>query len=227
MARPVEGPDPPSESEFSYRLARVAVAQTCQSMGFTGAQNSALCLLTDVATRYLRSAAKLAAASADLGGRTQTNLADIIAALEDLASVQGFRGLSSVRSVSLFSSAVFKDLIRFVKFTDEIPFARPLPPRRIFFPGRKRKFGGYYCDEGRWRHVPAWLPPAEAAAGRPAVEKTRNEAKWEESVDTNRDSNSRVRLSNSSILKGGGKVRFKLGVAMKNPNVCKKTRVLI
>ncbi|CAA0825377.1 Bromodomain transcription factor [Striga hermonthica] len=226
MARPVEGPDPPSESEFSSSLARVAVAQTCQSMGFTGAQNSALCLLTDVATRYLRSAAKLAAASAALGGRTQSNLADIVAALEDLASVHGFRGLSSVRSVSLCSSAVVKDLIKFVKFTDEIPFARPLPPRRIFFPGRKRKFREY-CDEGRWKHVPAWLPPPLAA---PAVEKTRNEDKWEESVDTNRDSNSRVCLSNSSILsvKRGGKVRFKLGaVTMKNPNACKKARVLM
>ncbi|EYU28998.1 hypothetical protein MIMGU_mgv11b023610mg [Erythranthe guttata] len=69
--------------------ARVAVAQICQSMRFKGAQKSALKVLTDVATMYLKAIAKLGAASANSNG------------LEDLGSVQGFAGSSTLRETIL------------------------------------------------------------------------------------------------------------------------------
>ncbi|KAK6115785.1 hypothetical protein DH2020_008054 [Rehmannia glutinosa] len=176
--KPIEEPSPLPESKFSFTLARVAVAQICQSMGFKGAQNPALESLTDVAARYLQAIAKLASASANSDGRTQSNLPDIIVALEDLASVQGFPGSSSTRSVSLYSSPVIKNLMKFVNYTDEIPFARPLPPRKKNVQGVKGKFlkykgdgdnsRGYYLDGDGWRHVPRWLPAV------PVVERKEN-----------------------------------------------------
>ncbi|KAK6130836.1 hypothetical protein DH2020_035418 [Rehmannia glutinosa] len=184
--KPIEEPSPLPESEFSFTLTRVAVAQICQSMGFSGAQNSALEALTDVATRYLQAIAKLAAASANSDGRTQSNLPDIIVALEDLASVQGFPGFSSTRSVSLYSSPVIKNLMKFVNYTDEIPFARPLPPRKKNFQGAKGKllkYKGdwdnsrrYYLDGDGWRHVPRWLPAV------PVVERKENGAEMKQEV---------------------------------------------
>ncbi|KAL0292566.1 UNVERIFIED_CONTAM: Transcription initiation factor TFIID subunit [Sesamum calycinum] len=136
---PLDGLAPISESEFSFTIARVAVAQICQSVGFKGAQNSALEALTDITTRYLEAIAKLGAASCNSNRRTQSNLPDFIVALEDLASIQGFPGSSDIRSHSLWTSAVIKDLMKLVKYRDEIPFAQPLPPKRSFFQGAKRR----------------------------------------------------------------------------------------
>lgn len=177
------------ESEYSFTLARVAVAQICQSTGFKGSQKSALDALTDIATRYLREIAKLGATSANSKGRTQSNLVDVVVALEDLASVQGFQGSSTVRSdlddvivaledlapaqgfrgssktiirsQSLYTSAVIKDLMKFVMYADEIPFARPLPPRGRRFVkncGNENSSSRLQYDEGGLRHVPRWLP---------------------------------------------------------------------
>ncbi|GFP84188.1 transcription initiation factor TFIID subunit 8 [Phtheirospermum japonicum] len=219
-----------SESEFSFTLVRVAVAQICQSTGFKGSQSPALEALTDVATRYLQAIAKLAAASANFGWRTESNFPDIIVALEDLASVQGFRGFSSIRSPSLYTSAVIKDLIEFVKYTDEIPFAQPLPPMGIY--SRKGKFPklyglsrGYY-SLGRCRHVPRWLPAVPAVEEKLKEVELRKEVKWGcldgvgESKDGNQGCSERKRVERAldsekiEVLPGKrGKVRFKMGVA--------------
>ncbi|KAI3466921.1 hypothetical protein Pfo_023584 [Paulownia fortunei] len=228
---PVEGPAPTTESEFSFTLARVAVAQICQSMGFKGAQNTALEALTDIATRYLKSIAKLAAASANSNGRTQSNLPDIIVALEDLASVQGFPGSSSTRSRSLYTSAVIKDLMKFVAYTDEIPFARPLPPRGIFLKYRGDGDNSrLYCDGGSLRHVPRWLPAVPVVADKEKGEERKREVKWgslvgrEEREEENWGCGERktvVREWNNEIEISGkrGKVRFKMGVAIGNPRM--------
>ncbi|KAL3631603.1 hypothetical protein CASFOL_024587 [Castilleja foliolosa] len=213
------------ESEFAFTLARVAVAQISQSTGFKGAENPALELLTDIATRFLQSIAKLAAASANSGGRTESNLPDILVALEDLASVQGFQGLSSIRSPCLYTSHVIGGLIKFVKYTVEIPFAQPLLPRGIYSKkGENFKFysrsRGYY-PLGRCRNVPRWLPavPAEINGMQKRVE-IRKEVKWG-CLDESKDENGkweRVESENDSEKSKAfpgkrRKVRFKIGVA--------------
>ncbi|KAL0407577.1 UNVERIFIED_CONTAM: Transcription initiation factor TFIID subunit [Sesamum latifolium] len=178
---------PISESEFSFTIARVAVAQICQSVGFKGAQNSALEALTDITTRYLEAIAKLGAASSNSNRRTQSNLPDIIVALEDLASVQGFPGSSDIRSHSLWTSAVIKDLMKLVKYRDEIPFAQPLPAKNRFFQGAKRKLlkhrgdnQRWYCNGGSCRHVPSWLPPVPVVEEKDkGAEGKKGEVKWE------------------------------------------------
>ncbi|KAL0284573.1 UNVERIFIED_CONTAM: Transcription initiation factor TFIID subunit [Sesamum angustifolium] len=228
---PLDGLAPISESEFSFTIARVAVAQICQSAGFKGAQNSALEALTDITTRYLEAIAKLGAASCNSNRRTQSNLPDFIVALEDLASIQGFPGSSDIRSHSLWTSAVIKDLMKLVKYRDEIPFAQPLPPKRSFFRGAKRRLlkqkgdnKRWYCNGGSWRHVPSWLPPvpvveeqdkeAEGKKGEVKWEcwEEREEEKWECGRETMEGK------CNDEILQVSGKrgkVRFRMGVGIR------------
>ncbi|XP_073129054.1 transcription initiation factor TFIID subunit 8 [Henckelia pumila] len=181
LREPAEANPSSSESRYSYGLLRVAVAQICQSMGFKGAQHSALQVITDIAARYLKTVAKAAATSANARGRTQSNLPDIILALEDLASVQGFPGASRVDPHSLYASAAIKDLMNFVKYTDEIPFAQPLPPRTIF--SQQGKLSGpsdvrWQCDGENMRHVPSWLPALPSVAVPEEKERKWEEGRW-------------------------------------------------
>ncbi|KZV42509.1 hypothetical protein F511_38534 [Dorcoceras hygrometricum] len=176
LEEPAEANRSSSESRFSYVLLRVAVAQICQSMGFKGAQDSALEIITDIAARYLKTMAKAASTSANARGRTQSNLHDVILALEQLASVQGFPGASDFGSHSLYASAAVKDLMNFVKYRDEIPFAQPLPPRRTFSSQTRQSDGRRHCDRENMRHVPSWLSAFPSVAV-PVEEKERM---WEE-----------------------------------------------
>ncbi|XP_020551466.1 transcription initiation factor TFIID subunit 8 [Sesamum indicum] len=225
----LDGVGPISESEFSFTITRVAVAQICHSVGFYGAQNSALEALTDITTRYLEAIGKLGAASSNSDRRTQSNLPDFIVALEDLASIQGFPGLSDIRSHSLWTSAVINDLMKLVKYRDEIPFAQPLPPKRSFVQGAKRKLLKHtgdnkrlYCNGGSWRHVPSWLPPVPVVEEKDKEQK--GEVKWEcweereeEKWDCRRETVERE-CNNENFQVSGkrGKVRFRMGVGLDN-----------
>ncbi|XP_057511687.1 transcription initiation factor TFIID subunit 8 [Actinidia eriantha] len=145
-----------SPSEFALAVTRIAVAQICQSVGFREAQRSALEALTDVAARHLRAAAKSAAASANSSGRTQSNLYDVVCSLEALASVQGFSGASNVDQ-TLLASSTLTDLAKFVKHTDEIPFAKPIlrrspPQKSVASQPNSASIVGF-------SHIPRWLPP--------------------------------------------------------------------
>ncbi|KAK4420992.1 Transcription initiation factor TFIID subunit [Sesamum alatum] len=238
---PLDGRAPLSESEFSFTLARVAVAQICQSVGFKGAQSSALEALTDIATRYLEAIAKLGAASSNSNCRTQSNLPDIIVAVEDLASVQGFRGSSDIRSHSLWTSAVIEDLMKFVKYRDEIPFAQPLPPRKSFFQGANRKLfkhrdnrKWYSSNGGSWRHVPSWLPSAPVVEEKDKAEGKKGQVKWEccdgreeEREEDGRRETVERECKNEIVQVTGkrGKVRFRMGVGLSNPGMVGNLRV--
>ncbi|KAL2524470.1 Bromodomain transcription factor [Abeliophyllum distichum] len=180
------GPLP--EPEFSFTVSKVASAQICQSMGFKAAQNSALEVLTDIATRYLKAIAMLAVDSANSLGRTETNLFDIIVALEDLGSVRGFRGGSDTKVRTLYESQVIRDLMVFVKYKDEIPFAQPLPRKMISWStkGNFSKFRGdvdnnnWYWSEEKLMHVPRWLPLMPEMGGEEKGEerKGKSNRKW-------------------------------------------------
>lgn len=180
------GPLP--EPEFSFRLTKVALAQICKSVGFKAAQSSALEALTDIATRYLKVIAKLAADSANSCRRTESNLLDVIVALEDLGSVRGFRGGSDTKVRTLYKSQVVKDLMEFVKYTDEIPFARPLDGK-FFCGGGKVNFlkhrgveddnnNNWYCNGAGLMHVPRWLPIMPEMGGEEKGEGRKRGGKW-------------------------------------------------
>jgi transcription initiation factor TFIID subunit 8 len=82
----------PSGVEFAQAIAKIAVAQICESEGFQTFQQSAIETLSDVAVRYIRDVGKTAHYYANLAGRTECNVFDIIQGLEDLGSAQGFLG---------------------------------------------------------------------------------------------------------------------------------------
>lgn len=145
-------------SDFHTAVAKIAVAQICKSVGYKGAQTTALETLTDIALRYLQSIAKSAANSAGSSGRTQCNLLDVIRAFEDLHYDLGFKGNSDPkkRLNILSNSSILRDTMKFVYRSREIPFAKPLPRREITNPIISR------CESAKlnvkMNHVPRWLP---------------------------------------------------------------------
>ncbi|VYS56027.1 unnamed protein product [Arabidopsis thaliana] len=158
-------------NDFAFSIARMAVAQICESVDvnsyqesqtregvrFSSFQESALDTLTDVAVQYIQSIGKTAHLYANLAGRVDGNSLDILQALEDLGSGLGFAGVSDTDHC-LADSGVVKDIIRYTGEAEEIPFVYSLPR----FPFSKEKkpapsfseVGAEPPDE----HIPVWLP---------------------------------------------------------------------
>ncbi|KAK6933152.1 Bromodomain associated domain [Dillenia turbinata] len=82
---------------FYESNAKIAVAQICQSIGFKSSQISALETLSDVAHRYIEALVRIAILAANSAGRTQSNLLDIVSAMEALNSPQGLRSAWNVK----------------------------------------------------------------------------------------------------------------------------------
>ncbi|KAL0461573.1 UNVERIFIED_CONTAM: Transcription initiation factor TFIID subunit [Sesamum latifolium] len=143
--------------EFAQAIARIAVAQVCESLGFQSFQQSALDTLADVGVRYIRELGKTACAFANLANRSQCNVFDVIQGLEDLGSVQGFSGASDVNH-SLSGSGVVRDIIRYVCQAEEIPFAYLLPNFPVV---KERTLNPSFAqaqENPPDEHIPSWLP---------------------------------------------------------------------
>ncbi|KAJ6978000.1 hypothetical protein D5086_023717 [Populus alba] len=157
-------PPPAAEnpSDYAFKITKTAVSQICQSVGFKTTQLSALETLTHVATLFLQTLAKTAVLYSNASNRTQSNIFDIINSLHDMSSVRGFTGGSTlhcnISGISLLRSSVFKNIKSFVEFSDEIPFAKPIPRgesislRRNSIPLELNELGS------RGLHIPRWLP---------------------------------------------------------------------
>uniref|UniRef100_A0A5B6ZHZ4 Transcription initiation factor TFIID subunit 8 n=1 Tax=Davidia involucrata TaxID=16924 RepID=A0A5B6ZHZ4_DAVIN len=148
----------PGTDDFSQAIAKIAVAQVCESLGFQSFQQSALNTLSDVAVRYVRDIGKTANLYANLAGRSECNVFDIIQGLEDLGSQQGFSGVSDINRCLAVSGTV-GEIIQYVGTAEEIPFAYQVP----HFPVVKdRKPTPSFMQVGEMppaEHIPAWLPP--------------------------------------------------------------------
>ncbi|CAH9077152.1 unnamed protein product [Cuscuta epithymum] len=219
---------PQSESNYASSISKIAVAQICESAGYAAAEASALAVLTDIAGLYLKAIAKSAASSANSRGRTESNLLDVTAALEELGSVQGFAGASSTARNSVLNSPVIRELEKFVEYTDETPFALPLPPRKAMS-GRKTKQpkrgnllrDSHEYNEGRFKHVPRWLPsmPEIEKDGKgeeklgfgPGIESESERQSENKNTGKQREKGNRLLATNRT------KVRFKLSVRRKFP----------
>ncbi|EEF32236.1 transcription initiation factor TFIID subunit 8 [Ricinus communis] len=142
-------------SDFPFQITKISVSQICQSVGFKSTQLSALETLTHIATLYLKNLAKASASYSSASNRTQSNVFDIINALHDLSSIQGFTGASTLHYTSniLSSSRVVKDLSVFVNSIVEIPFAKPIP--RVNPVPPRRSLG---LESTSMQHIPKWLP---------------------------------------------------------------------
>lgn len=153
LTNPRKISQPGDAERFPRAVAKTAVAQICESAGFHSIQLSALETLTDITIRYLCDLGKASQRYANLAGRTQSNALDAVAALEDSAGAS-FSDLHCPAS----SSVCVKELIRFVEYGDEMPFAKPLPR----FPVRKNPKPSpsfLQCGETPSHPcIPPWLP---------------------------------------------------------------------
>lgn len=144
-------------NEFGRAIYRIAVAQICQSVGFESFNESALESLTDIAVRYLCDLAKTSSSNANMAGRTECNVFDIIQGMEDLALLRGFPGASEACHCSV-DSGVAREMMDYVESAEEIPFAHPVPHFPVV---RARKPIPSFSRMGETsgvKHIPDWLP---------------------------------------------------------------------
>ncbi|KAK4759552.1 hypothetical protein SAY87_022683 [Trapa incisa] len=143
--------------DFGLAVARVAVAQVCESVGFEGSRGSTLDSLADIAVRYIRDIGMASRFYANLAGRSECNAFDIIRTLDDLGDFQGVSGASAVRNC-IVGSGMMREVIGHVEMTEEIPFAHTLP----WFPvSKERRLIPSFDLMGETppgNHIPSWLP---------------------------------------------------------------------
>lgn len=73
-----------SAEDFSRHIARVVASQVAEATGFDACQDSAIEILGDLLLRYLTTVSAGCHSYAELAGRSQSNLSDVLLALEDL-----------------------------------------------------------------------------------------------------------------------------------------------
>ncbi|KAG0602909.1 hypothetical protein M758_10G050700 [Ceratodon purpureus] len=140
--------------EFARAVANTAVSQVCEGLGFHGIQKTAVETLTDIALRYLSDLGKAAHFYANLAGRVQCNAFDVILALEDM----GPGAAVDTSNRCLANSSALRDVMRYVEYAEEVPFARSVPK----FPVHKKRTPvptfAQLGEEPPFPHIPAWLP---------------------------------------------------------------------
>ncbi|KAK4772955.1 hypothetical protein SAY87_027974 [Trapa incisa] len=146
----------PAVDDFGFAVSRIAVGRICETVGFESFRDSALNSFADIAFRYLRDLGKAAGFYANLAGRTECNVFDILRALEDL-NFQGFSG-ASVVSNCITSSGMVREIMEYVETAEEIPFAYQLPRFPV---SRERRMVPCFDHMGETppaNHIPSWLP---------------------------------------------------------------------
>ena len=202
-------------SEFSFAITKVAVAQICQSAGFRAAQSSALETITRITTLYLQTLAKSASSRAASSGRTQSNIYDVVHALEHLSSDQGFAGASNPNGCLLASSPLL-DLVKFVYSRCEIPFAKPLPRRSNL--SQNLPLPQNPSNSKQSPHIPTWLPgfPDPSTYTEPKTE-IPSGLNWNAEVEERKHSGNEMekksRLDNMELPKKRERVTFRMGEA--------------
>ncbi|XP_076897350.1 transcription initiation factor TFIID subunit 8-like [Bidens hawaiensis] len=143
--------------EFGRSIAKVAVGQICERVGFHSSNDSALEALSDIVIRYIKDLGKTAKFYANVANRTECNVFDIIQSLEDLGSSVGFPG-GSEPCTSLLGSGAVKEIMEYAEVIEEVPFAQPVASFPVV---RDRKLTPSFVQMGEtpeFKHVPEWLP---------------------------------------------------------------------
>ena len=70
--------------DYSKALGRVVVAQIAEAAGFEAVHDTAGEVLSDLLVEYLQQLCSSSKAYAELAGRTDINVADVVLSLEDL-----------------------------------------------------------------------------------------------------------------------------------------------
>ncbi|KAE8695745.1 LRR receptor-like serine/threonine-protein kinase RPK2 [Hibiscus syriacus] len=143
--------------DFALAIAKVAVAQVCESVGFQSFQHSALETLSDVTARYIYTLGKTTNFNANLAGRLESNVFDVIQGLEELESGLGFAGASDINRC-LAKSGFVRDIVHFVGDAADVRFAYDVPRFPVV---KERKGMGSFQEKGEephGEHIPSWLP---------------------------------------------------------------------
>ncbi|KAM0068193.1 putative bromodomain associated domain, histone-fold protein [Helianthus debilis subsp. tardiflorus] len=145
-----------NNSDFVQSLARIAVAQICETLGFRGFQHSALDTLSVIACKYIQDIGKLSNFYAELAGRTESNVFDIVHGLEDLGILQGFVGGSGLDR-SLSQSGIVNQISRFIDESEEVASAYSVPSFPVV---KEREFtpSFFRAAETPPDNIPPWLP---------------------------------------------------------------------
>ncbi|KAL9150018.1 hypothetical protein ABFS82_12G142600 [Erythranthe guttata] len=145
-------------NNYGRSISRIAVSQLCESVGFEGFNESALDSLADIAIRYLCDVGKTSKYYANVAGRTECNVFDIVQGLEDLGMPQGFSGASKIHTDCIVSSGAIREIKEYVETADEIPFAQPVPRFPVI---REHRMIPSFSQMGETpvsKHIPPWLP---------------------------------------------------------------------
>ncbi|XP_060201483.1 transcription initiation factor TFIID subunit 8 [Lycium barbarum] len=143
--------------DFGRAISRTAVAQICESIGFEIFNESALESLADIAIKYIRDLGKTASSSANLAGRTQCNVFDIIQGLEDMCASTGFLRASEVNRCGL-NSGIVSEMVEYVESAEEIPFSQSLPHFPVVKHPKMIPSFSQINETPAFKHVPPWLP---------------------------------------------------------------------
>ncbi|GMN60265.1 hypothetical protein TIFTF001_029356 [Ficus carica] len=230
--RPTESP-----SDFCFVVARIAVSQICQSVGFKSIQLSALETLTLVATKHLQAIAKSAAAFAVAANRSDSNLFDLSNALRDLRTTHGISSISSDSNrpdFCLLKSGDLAEIADFVNHAVETPFARPIPWRldsEKVVVGVEEDSVGRNSAVPRAAHIPNWLPEVPETTKRCGGVSKSGEELWENCLERNgsggvavvvveeeeeEEENGGVEVGKLEMREERESVRFKIGVNLKS-----------
>ncbi|KAI4300305.1 hypothetical protein L6164_033697 [Bauhinia variegata] len=143
--------------DFGRAVSNVAVAQICEAAGFHSFKESALEALADIAVQYLRDLGKTANFYANLAGRSECNVFDVIRGLEDLQTNEGFSDATEAGQCLAGSSTV-REILDFVESREEVPFAQPIPQFPIIKHSRTIPSFIQMDETPPNKHIPAWLP---------------------------------------------------------------------
>ncbi|KAL9237669.1 hypothetical protein vseg_012190 [Gypsophila vaccaria] len=143
--------------DFGRNVAKIAVSQVCDCVGFDFVKQSALEALTNVAVRYINDLGKSASSYANLAGRSECNVFDVVKGLEDLSSNIEFSGASEVKEC-VVGSGVIKGISQFVGSVEDKPFALPIPRFPVVKPPRPIASFSEMDESPTGKHIPDWLP---------------------------------------------------------------------
>ncbi|XP_021760503.1 transcription initiation factor TFIID subunit 8-like [Chenopodium quinoa] len=136
--------------DYGRAVSKMAVAQICEGVGFEAIKQSALVAISDIAVRFICDLGKSASFYANLAGRSESNLFDIVKGLQDFS---GFSENNIVDQMSGFVRTV-EDI--------EIPFAHPIPrfPVPVTKNSRKLQTPSFLQmgETPSSKHIPDWLP---------------------------------------------------------------------
>ncbi|GER43459.1 transcription initiation factor TFIID subunit 8 [Striga asiatica] len=148
----------PCAETYSWAIARTAVAQICDTVGFEGFNDSALDSLAEIVIRYIRDLGKISKFYANLAGRIESNVFDVAQGLEDLGLPQGLSSASDTHTDCKVNSSAITEIKHYIDTSQEVPFAQPVQKFPVIREGKGIPSFSQVDELPSFKHIPPWLP---------------------------------------------------------------------